>query len=225
MSSLDRDRSNTRNRGSAHCLIREGKHLPKDPCWIITEKSSILVASWGHQVSKTTIRHHLHPHYLEDMPEKSLSYHFTTNVSVWSSLNATKHQHLKLVWRKNKNAYAKNNLLSMVEVEVPWCCRADFLPKGLGNLLGYMASWTPWNTRTLFNLNLTAPARKLKLHRHWIFQQDNDPQHASNSTQKELTEYKIRLLPWSPQSPDLNLWAELKRRVHKRGPGWSEKIL
>ena len=29
----------------------------------------------------------------------------------------------------------------------------------------------------------------------------------------------FKLLPWASQSPDLNLWAEMKRRVHKRGPG------
>ena len=27
----------------------------------------------------------------------------------------------------------------------------------------------------------------------------------------------MKLLPWTSQSPDLNLWAELKRRVNKRG--------
>ena len=32
-----------------------------------------------------------------------------------------------------------------------------------------------------------------------------------------LTEHKIKLLPWPSQSPDLNMWAELQRRVHKRG--------
>ena len=40
----------------------------------------------------------------------------------------------------------------------------------------------------------------------------------NKSTQKWLTEHKIKLLPWPTLSPDLNLWAELKRRVHKREP-------
>ena len=38
----------------------------------------------------------------------------------------------------------------------------------------------------------------------------------SKYTQKWLTEHKIKLLSWPSQSPNLNLWYELKRRVHKR---------
>ena len=33
-----------------------------------------------------------------------------------------------------------------------------------------------------------------------------------------ITQHKIKLLPWPSQSPGLNLWSKLKRRVHKRGP-------
>ena len=69
----------------------------------------------------------------------------------------------------------------------------------------------------ILNLNLTAPARKLKLGRRWIFQQDNDPKHTSKPTQKWITESKIKLLPWPSQSLDMTLWVELERRVHKRG--------
>ena len=34
---------------------------------------------------------------------------------------------------------------------------------------------------------------------------------------KNSNEHKIKLLPWPSQSPDVNLWAELKMRVHKTG--------
>ena len=47
--------------------------------------------------------------YLEGMPEKSLSCHFTTHVSAWSSLNATGTFGVKI------SAYTKNNLIPMVE--------------------------------------------------------------------------------------------------------------
>ena len=38
------------------------------------------------------------------------------------------------------------------------------------------------------------------------------------STQKFKIEHKIKLLQWSSQSPDINLWSELKRSVHKIAP-------
>ena len=91
----------------------------------------------------------------------------------------------------------------MVEVEVTWYCGAVFPPKALGTLLGYIMNSMKY--QDILNQNLAAPARKLGC--CWIFQQDNDPKQMSKSTQKWLTEHKIKLLPRLSQSPDLNLWA------------------
>ena len=88
-----------------------------------------------------------------------------------------------------------------------WGC---FSSKGPGNLVRVHGIMNSMKYQDILNLNLAAPARKLKLGHRWIFQQDNDPKHTSKSTQKWLTEHKIKLLPWPSQSPDLNLWAELK---------------
>ena len=45
------------------------------------------------------------------------------------------------------------------------------------------------------NQNLTASARNLIMGRGWIFHQDNGPKQTSKSTQKWVTEHKMKLLP------------------------------
>ena len=102
-----------------------------------------------------------------------------------------------------------------------WGC---FSSKGSGNLVWVHGIMNSMKYKDIFNLNLAAPARKLKWGCHWIFQQDNDPEHMSKSTENLLTEHKMNLLPSPSQSPDVHLWADLKRRMHKRGPRTLEKL-
>ena len=72
--------------------------------------------------------------------------------------------------------------------------------------------------------NLVTSARKLRLGHRWTFQQHDDPNHTSKSTQKWFSEKK-KVLQWTSQSSDLkplnpieNMWSELKRAVHKCKP-------
>ena len=79
----------------------------------------------------------------------------------------------------------------------------------------------------ILNLNLAAPASKLKLGRRWIFQQNNDPKQTSKSTQKWLTEDKIKPLiaisvPW----PKPVGWAEEESAQERStDPGWFKEIM
>jgi transposase len=55
-----------------------------------------------------------------------------------------------------------------------------------------------------------------------IFQHDNDPKHTSRGTTKWLIENKIRVLPWPPNSPDMNpiehVWDYLDKQIRLRRP-------
>ena len=53
-----------------------------------------------------------------------------------------------------------------------------------------------------------------------VLMQDNAPCHTSGQTRKWLTQKKIKLLTWPPQSPDMNpiesLWDILEKRINAR---------
>ena len=99
-------------------------------------------------------------------------------------------QHSRWVWCKKKNAYTENNLYaSMVEVEVPWCHGAIFPPKALGTFGGYMASWTPWNTKT-FSIWIWLP---LPGNWNWVVIGSTSGTIIQNIRPNE---HKIKILPW-----------------------------
>ena len=55
-----------------------------------------------------------------------------------------------------------------------------------------------------------------------IFQQDNNPKHTSKLAQKFFDDNEIFVLPWAPQSPDMNViehvWDHLDKLIRKWDP-------
>ncbi len=94
-----------------------------------------------------------------------------------------------------------------------WACFSAGGPEHLVQTHGIMDSI---KYQQIKNQNLTASVRNLIMVRGWIFHQDNNPKQTLKSTQKWVTEHKMKLLPWLSQSSDLNPveneWGELKRR-------------
>jgi transposase len=65
--------------------------------------------------------------------------------------------------------------------------------------------------------------------RHHIYQQDNAPCHKAGNVMHFLQQQPFEVMQWPPFSPDLspieNLWAIIKRRVHREATTSCEELL
>ena len=86
-------------------------------------------------------------------------------------------------WRKKNEAYVEKNTLPTVKhgggSMMFWGC---FASSGTGNLQGVDGIMNSIKYQEILQQNVVPSVLKLKLGRHWTFQQDNDPKHTSKST-------------------------------------------
>ena len=100
-----------------------------------------------------------------------------------------------------------------------WGC---FSTAGVGRLVFIEGNMTGQMYADILEGNLFQSVKQLKLGKHWIMQQDNDPKHRSRLVTNWLDKKKIKRLFWPPFSPDLNpiehIWDEMERRMKTQHP-------
>src|SRR4029434_1485197 len=205
--------------------LRRMVRLAKESSRITAGELQRLVESWGHKVSKTTIRCHLHHHKLfgrvaRKKPLLSINNKlkrlqfskcksdFQWDRVIWSDETKIKlfgNKHQRWVWRRQKNSHTEKHLIPTVKYGggslMLWGC---FSSKGPGHLVRIHGIMDSIKYQQILNENLKAPSSKLEMGRGWTFQQDNDPKQTSKSTQEWFTDRRIKVLPWPSHSPDLN---------------------
>jgi DDE superfamily endonuclease len=123
-------------------------------------------------------------------------------------------------WRKKNEALKMKNLNPTVKHNggsvLIWGCLSS---KGTGRHEFVEGIMNQYYYQGILSRNLVQSAVKLGLGRRFTFQQDNDPKHTAKTTSEYFTKNKIKLLPWPPQSPDLNpiehLWDQIEREIRK----------
>ena len=94
-----------------------------------------------------------------------------------------------------------------------WGC---FSATGTGPLVQIEGIMDRYKYKKILEDHMLPWARR-NMGRGWVFQQDNDPKHRSKEVTNWFTQRRIAVMPWSSQSPNLNinkpLWDELGHKL------------
>lgn len=126
-------------------------------------------------------------------------------------------------WRKQGEAFNPKCILPTVKHGggsiMVWGC---FNFKGVGGIEIINGTMDSNMYIDILKKHLKKSARKFRLGKNFVFQQDNDRKHTARITQDFFTKNGIQVLDWASQSPDMNpiehLWVHLKLAVKKRQP-------
>jgi transposase/predicted transcriptional regulator len=129
------------------------------------------------------------------------------------------------VWRMSDEEFHEDCIASTVKhspKRMFWGCFSWF---GLGPIIPLVGPVTGKTYRDVLETyavpTLKEQARKVR--KKFVFQEDNAPVHTAKVARDFLNLNNVALLPWPPQSPDLNpieeLWSIVESGLRKRKPG------
>ena len=122
------------------------------------------------------------------------------------------------VWRKKGEAFKIENLKPTVKHGggslMVWGCVSYY---GVGKLCFIDGKMNGPGYVEILEKNLLRSIDQLGMRNEYVFQQDNDPKHTSRVATKFFEINSIPVLPWPPQSPDINIiehvWNYIDRKI------------
>ncbi|KRH92227.1 transposase, partial [Pseudoloma neurophilia] len=128
---------------------------------------------------------------------------------------------VKRVLRKNGTAFQKDHITTKDKFKIQriivW---TSFSSNGVGRLHFQRTSINSGGYIQILANNLFETVKELDMANDWIFQHDNASPHTAKITKKWLSDHHVTMLPWAPNSPDLNpienLFADVKKEFNKQ---------